>query len=112
MQDLYDTWRMSPALEVDGFLFFPGFNGVSLDGHVSPVPREQIETAFVQVLLVLEEAGLDASAIVEVTSYHIGLRSHLDDFKTVWAKTMRPIRRGPRLRWPVLRLRMSSPNSA
>ena len=60
------------------------------DGHVSPVPREQIETAFDQVLLVLEEAGLDASAIVEVTSYHIGLRSHLDDFKAVWAKRMRP----------------------
>jgi enamine deaminase RidA (YjgF/YER057c/UK114 family) len=33
--------------------------------------------------MVLEEAGLNFSAIVEMTSYHVGLRDHVASFKRV-----------------------------
>lgn len=79
---------MAPGSEVDGFVFLTGFNGMGLDGVVSTDAAEQIETAFDQIFSVLEEAGLDATHIVEVTSYHIGLREHLEVFKTIWAQRM------------------------
>lgn len=79
---------MAPASEVGDFLFLTGFNGMGLDGVVSSSPTQQIETAFEQVFAVLEEAGLDANNIVEVTSYHVGLKEHLEDFKDIWASKM------------------------
>lgn len=79
---------MAPAAEVDGFLFLTGFNGMGLDGKVSVDASTQIQTAFDQVFEVLNEAGLDARHIVEVTSYHVGMRQHFDTFKHIWADRM------------------------
>ncbi len=80
---------MSPGVEVDGFVFLTGFNGMPLDGDFSFDPSDQIDTAFQQVFQGLAEAGLDAANIVEVTSYHVGLRDHLSEFRAVWARYMR-----------------------
>jgi enamine deaminase RidA (YjgF/YER057c/UK114 family) len=88
MPSLFDDWRMSPAVEVDGFAFLTGFNGMPLTGNLSDDPYEQIETAFDQVFQVLAEAGMDAGNIVEITSYHVGLRTHLSEFKTAWKARM------------------------
>ena len=82
-------WRMSPGLEHDGFVFMTGFTGAGPDGALSNEPREQIEHAFAKVSLVLEEAGLDWQHIVEMTSYHVGLRDHLDLFKDIRAGFVR-----------------------
>lgn len=84
MQSLHDNWHMSPGLECDGFVFLTGFNGVAGDGMVSSSPAEQIETAFAQVRSVLAEGGMCFDDVVEVTSYHVGLRQHLETFKTIW----------------------------
>ena len=89
MAALYNSWKMAPGSEVDGFVFLTGFNGMGLDGTLSPDPGAQIGTAFAQVLDVLGEAGLSADHIVEVTSYHVGLREHLEVFKSIWARIMR-----------------------
>ncbi|GIT89514.1 Rid family hydrolase [Roseobacter sp. OBYS 0001] len=88
MQILNDDWHMSPAVEVDGFVFLTGFNGMPLNGNLSEDPKEQIKTAFEQVFQVLSEAGMDAGNIVEITSYHVGLRDHLQEFKTAWKARM------------------------
>ncbi|MEM7479372.1 MAG: hypothetical protein AAF483_30685, partial [Planctomycetota bacterium] len=77
MTGIYKDWRMAPGSEVDGFLFLTGFNGMGLDGIVSADAAKQIDTAFDQIFSVLDEAGMNASHIVEVTSYHIGLKAHL-----------------------------------
>lgn len=81
-------WRMSPGLEANGFVFFTGLTGVDVDGAVSADAATQIEVAFSHVGLVLAEAGLAFSDIVEVTSFHVGLRDHLAAFKAAWAARM------------------------
>lgn len=88
MADLYQGWKMAPGSEVDGFVFLTGFNGTGLDGETSPDAETQIQTAFDQVFEVLQEAGLDSRHIVEVTSYHVGLRKHIEAFKSVWSGRM------------------------
>lgn len=74
---------MSPGLDANGFVFLTGFTGVDVDGSLSSVAAEQIETAFRQVDLVLREAGLSFADVVEMTSYHVGLRDHLDQFRAI-----------------------------
>lgn len=90
MRALYENWRMAPGLLSDGHLFLTGFTGTGLDGRVSDDPQTQIETAFEQVGMVLAEAGLDFGAVVEMTSYHVGLRDHLEMFRAVRDRHVRP----------------------
>lgn len=89
MRGYYDDWRMSPGLASGGFLFLTGMTGVAPDGALSDDPDAQIRTAFANIARVLEEAGLDLGAVVEMTSYHVGLQSHLELFKTIRAELVR-----------------------
>ena len=89
MESLYRDWRMSPGLECGGFVFLTGMNGVRLDDTLSTDPSEQIRDAFAQVQMVLRAAGLSLEDVVEITSYHVGLRDHLEQFKEIWAQFMR-----------------------
>ena len=79
-------WKMSPGLEHDGFIFMTGFTGASADGQYSEDHGEQIEAVFTKIQAVLYEAGLGFEHLVEMTSYHIGLRDHLDQFKNIRAR--------------------------
>ncbi|MBM7067607.1 Rid family hydrolase [Actibacterium sp. 188UL27-1] len=88
MIGLYRDWKMAPASEMDGFLFLTGFSGMGPDGVASTSAAIQIETAFDQIFEVLGDADLDARHIVEVTSYHVGLKGHLGTFKRIWADRM------------------------
>ncbi len=42
-----------------------------------------MRNAFEKMGLVLRKADLDFSSVVEMTTYHVGLRDHLDLFKAV-----------------------------
>ncbi|WP_208999946.1 RidA family protein [Stappia sediminis] len=86
LQSYYDDWRMSPGLEADGFLFLTGFTGAGTDGTMPEDTEMQIRQAFAKVGLVLREAGLSFDSIVEMTTYHVGLRDHLETFKKVRAE--------------------------
>jgi len=86
MESFTDDFQMSPGLKANGFLFLTGMSGASPDLKVDPDPETQFVQAFSQVEQVLTEAGLDFGALVEITSYHVGLRSHLDLFRTVKAR--------------------------
>jgi len=88
MANLYRDWKMAPGSEAGGFIYLTGFNGANLDGETSSDAATQINTAFDQVFSVLDEGDLDAHNIVEVTSYHVGLKDHLDIFKAIWAERM------------------------
>ena len=83
LQSYYDDWHMSPGLEADGFVFFTGFTGAGPDGSLSPIPEEQMRHAFAKVGMVLAEAGLAFADIVEMTTYHVGLRDHADTFRHI-----------------------------
>ncbi|WP_208352798.1 Rid family hydrolase [Pseudaestuariivita rosea] len=86
LADYVSDWKMSPGLEHEGFIFMTGFTGASKDGQYSDDPAEQIEAVFTKIRAVLEQAGLGFQHLVEMTSYHIGLRHHLDQFKSIRAK--------------------------
>lgn len=48
--------------------------------------EDQFRQAFEKIGAVLQEAGLGFDSIVEMTSYHIGLREHFDRFCAVRAE--------------------------
>ena len=76
----YDKWHFSPAIESGGFLFVSGCTGTKPDGTISTDIKEQFRQAFKNVEMSLIEAGLTFSDIVELTTYHIGLEKHFQDF--------------------------------
>ena len=83
-------WQMSPGLDHGGFIFMSGFTGASAGGVLSQNAGEQIEAAFEKIQLVLEEAGLGFEHLLEMTSYHIGLRDHLEVFKAIRTRYVTP----------------------
>ena len=83
LQSFYDDWKMSPGLLCGDFLYLTGFTGADADGTLSDDPETQMRNAFRKIGLVLDKAGLDYGALVEMTSYHVGLRQHINLFKSV-----------------------------
>lgn len=78
-----DEWRMSPGVVSNGLLFLTGMTGHRSDGTYAEDEEEQIRDAFGKITDVLVAAGLDWSRVVEMTSYHVGLREHIDVFRSV-----------------------------
>ena len=85
LQAYYDDWHMSPGHLSDNHIFLTGFTGAGADGSLSSDPETQMRNAFEKIGCVLREAGLDFDALVEMTSYHVGLRTHLELFRSVRA---------------------------
>lgn len=86
LQAYYDDWRMSPGHLSSDHVFLTGFTGANTDGTLSEDPETQMRSAFDKIGLVLREAGLDFGALVEMTTYHVGLKDHLALFKAVRAE--------------------------
>ncbi len=82
----YDEWQMSPGHRSGNHVFLTGFTGVQADGTLSIDPATQIRGAFDKIGTVLQEAGLDFGSLVEMTTYHIGLKDHLELFKRIRAE--------------------------
>lgn len=83
MENYIDDWQMSPGLAHDGFVFMTGFTGATPEGGYAEQAEEQIEAVFSKIAAVLAEADLGFGHVVEMTSYHIGLRDHLEAFKAI-----------------------------
>jgi enamine deaminase RidA (YjgF/YER057c/UK114 family) len=75
-----DQWHFAPVLDTGEFVFFSGITGVHPDMSVSDDPETQFRDTFKFVAMHLNAAGLSFSDIVEMTSYHVGLREHLNTF--------------------------------
>ena len=71
---------MSPGIDTGDFIFLSGITGVRADGSLSNDPETQFRDAFDIVGQHLAAAGLGFDDVVEMTSYHIGLRKHLVAF--------------------------------
>jgi enamine deaminase RidA (YjgF/YER057c/UK114 family) len=82
---LYERWRHAPAVRDGDLLRCAGFIGVDAvgKGTVSPDPETQFKRAFEIVGSVLAAAGLTFADVVEMTTYHVGLREHWDTFGKV-----------------------------
>lgn len=75
--------KMSPAILSGGHVFLTGVTGGDADGHMPADPEAQFRNAFEKIGLVLREAGLTFRSVVEMTSYHVGLRGHFDLFDAI-----------------------------
>ena len=83
MENYVSDWKMSPGIFAGDFLFLTGMTGAGPDGTVNSDPERQIRLAFERVETVLQEAGLDFSDVVEMTSYHVGISDHIDAFRSI-----------------------------
>ncbi len=75
--------RMSPAILSGNHLFLTGVTGGDAQGVMPAEPEAQMRNAFGKIGMVLREAGLTFEAIVEMTTYHVGLRDHFALFDAV-----------------------------
>lgn len=74
---------MSPGIAADGFVFLTGVTGARADGTMPDGDIAQFHACFEKIAAVLAEADLTLAAVVEMTSYHIGLRGHFESFDRV-----------------------------
>ena len=78
-----EDWHFSPALDTGDFVFFSGVTGARADLSVAADPETQIRDTFECLGAYLGAAGLTFDDVVEMTTYHVGLRDHLEVFMAV-----------------------------
>jgi len=76
-------WHFSHVVRHGGFLFLSGVTGTDVEGHVAARPTEQFEQAFAHLRAYLVAAGASVDDVLEMTTYHVGLRQHLEEFRAV-----------------------------
>lgn len=80
---LVDDWHFSPVLETGEFIFLSGVTGAGPDLTVAADPETQIRDTFEFLKEHLASANLTFDDVVEMTTYHVGLREHLSVFMKV-----------------------------
>lgn len=81
-----DQIKLSPGVVSGNHVFVTGMTGSRVDGSMPTNLEEQFRQAFEKIGAVLKEAGLGLNSIVDMTSYHVGLRDHFDLFCQVRAE--------------------------
>jgi len=76
-------WHFSPGLDTGDFVFFSGITGTRPDLSIANDPESQFRDAFRFLGANLTQAELQFRDIVEVTTYHVGLKPHLSAFMRV-----------------------------
>jgi enamine deaminase RidA (YjgF/YER057c/UK114 family) len=84
-----DDWHFSHVVRDRGLLLLSGTTGTDEDGHVSSDPETQFEQAFRHLELYLRAGGAGFADVLELTSYHVELRRHLDVFRAVKDRWMK-----------------------
>lgn len=75
--------KVSPGILSGDHVFLTGVTGSRSDGSMRSGIEDQTKAAFDKIGAVLAEAGLSHEAIVEMTSYHVGLRDHFNVFNKI-----------------------------
>lgn len=88
-QEAASALHLSPGVVAGDFVFLTGMTGSLSDGTMPGDPDLQIRSAFDKIGEVLALDGLDHSAIVEMTSYHVKLRDHFDLFNRIRSEYVR-----------------------
>jgi len=83
MKLLYDHFHFAAAARSSDLLICSGQLGIGGDGRLVENPAEQFAAAFENVGAVLAEAGLDFDDVIEISTFHVGLREHLTTFAKV-----------------------------
>ena len=83
MEMAYDQFHFSPAVRTGRWLRCSGQLGTDANFAAVEGPEAQFTQAFENVKTVLAAAKLDFSDVVELTTFHVGLREHLGTFLAV-----------------------------
>ena len=75
--------KMSPGVVSGDHLFITGMTGSAADGSMPTDPQTQFQCAFGKLDTVLKAADLTFADVVEMTSYHIDIKSHFELFAQV-----------------------------
>ena len=78
--DVPNQWHFAPVLDTGNFVFLSGITGVHPDLSLATDPETQFRDTFKFVGTYLKVANLQFGDIVEMTTYHVGLRKHLNAF--------------------------------
>jgi enamine deaminase RidA (YjgF/YER057c/UK114 family) len=76
-------WHFSHVVRSRGLLFLSGVTGTGTDGRVAEDPGEQSERLFRHLRQYLNAAVASLDDLVEITTYHVGLHTHLRAFTRV-----------------------------
>jgi enamine deaminase RidA (YjgF/YER057c/UK114 family) len=85
-----ERWHLSPALDTGDFVFLSGVTGCRPDDTVAGDAEAQFRDAFRFLGDTLAAAELRFDDIVEMTTYHVDLRRHLEAFIRVRDEHIRP----------------------
>jgi len=88
MKPIYETYHFAPAVIDGDFLRCSGMIGLRPDLSVPEDPTAQFTLAFENLRGLLAEAGLTFANVTEMTTYHVGLRAHMQAFTAVKDKFM------------------------
>lgn len=75
--------KVSPGIVSGDHVFLTGVTGSLADGTMPDTAQAQFKNAFLKIGAVLAEVGVNHDAIVEMTSYHIGIDEHFDKFNAI-----------------------------
>jgi enamine deaminase RidA (YjgF/YER057c/UK114 family) len=75
--------KVSPGIMSGDHVFLTGVTGSRPDGSMPDQAEDQFRSAFEKIGSVLAEAGLSHNAIVEMTTYHVGIHDHFDLFNEI-----------------------------
>lgn len=75
--------KVSPGIVSGDHVFLTGVTGSLPDGSMPENADEQIRSAFNKIGSVLAETGLAHDAIVEMTTYHVGIHGHFELFNAI-----------------------------
>ena len=88
MKPIYETYHFAPAVIDGDFLRCSGMIGLRPDLSVPEDPTAQFTLAFENLRGLLAEAGRTFANVTEMTTYHVGLRAHMQAFTAVKDKFM------------------------
>lgn len=81
--------KLSPAIISGNHVFLTGVTGANAGGQMPDDPDQQFRNVFDKIALVLGDANLTFDAVVEMTSYHIGIDAYFDLFSDIRAQYVR-----------------------
>jgi 2-iminobutanoate/2-iminopropanoate deaminase len=88
MEHFHDHYHFAPAVRAGGLLFLSGQIGLVDGRRIADGLAGQIDHAWKNIGKVLDAAGRDYAAVVEITSFHVGpLSEHAPLFIEALART-------------------------
>lgn len=83
MEAYYDQFHFAPAVKDGNRLYCSGVIGVGADGKPPADPEAQFTQAFDSLQSVLTTAGVTFAEVIDMTTFHVGLQTHLRTFMKV-----------------------------